>query len=157
MSRDSQGFTLIELIMVIMLLGIVSVVVVPRLPSLVSFEQMGFFDELVGATRYGQKLAIATNCKVQLTITSNSYALAFPDSVANCHAAVPTFSTTVPHVSDTGGYQASAPSGVATIVTPSTPATIVFDAAGAADASHTVQVGSHSFTIHAATGYVETL
>ena len=153
MFYGGRGFTLIEMIMVILLLGIVAVVVVPRMPSVTGFEEMGFFDELVGAARYGQKLAIATNCKVELEVTATSYALSMPDTVANCFASSPTFSTDVPHHSASGQYGNTTPSGV----TISNPATIVFDASGGANSSHTYSIGARSFTVHATSGYVEKL
>ncbi|WP_174672718.1 prepilin-type N-terminal cleavage/methylation domain-containing protein [Candidatus Reidiella endopervernicosa] len=150
---QNRGFSLIELIMVIILLGIVAVVAVPRLPSITDFDEMGFFDELVGAARYGQKLAIATNCKVELEVTASSYALSMPSSVGNCFALSPTFSTDVPHHSASGQYSNAAPSGVSI----SNPATIVFDASGGTSTSHTFSIDGRSFTVHATSGYVERL
>ena len=78
-----QGFSLVELVTVIVILGVMSVVAMPMWFSRTDFEQRGYFDELIQATRYAQKLAVATNCDVQITINPASFSLQQPTSLCN--------------------------------------------------------------------------
>ena len=141
-----QGFSLVELVTVIVILGVMSVVAMPMWFSRTDFEQRGYFDELIQATRYAQKLAVATNCDVQITINPASFSLQQPTSLCN-----------------TANWQAvslpgklppyTAPSGVTVIAGTGV---ITFFASGQASTTRTVTVsGAQSFTVYAATGYVE--
>lgn len=70
-----DGFTLIELIAVIVLLSILGVVAMSRLGNFSGFESRAFYDEVVNALRYAQKLAVSTGCPVEVNITATGYAL----------------------------------------------------------------------------------
>ena len=78
--RSKNGFTLIELVAIIVLLSILSVAALSRLGGLGDFEKRGYFEDVVNALRYAQKLAVATGCNVQVTITASSYRLRQGDS-----------------------------------------------------------------------------
>ena len=41
----------------------------------VAFRSRGFYDEAAGAARYGQKLAVASGCSVQVSFSGNGFAL----------------------------------------------------------------------------------
>lgn len=73
--KCNNGFTLIELIAVIVLLSVMGVVGIARLGNLGEFDSRAFYDEVVNAVRYAQKLAISTGCSVQVTISATGYAL----------------------------------------------------------------------------------
>ncbi len=73
--KFGHGFTLIETISVVLLLAVVGVVAMSRLGDLGGFERRAFFDEVVSAVRYAQKLAVSTGCDVQVNISATGYAL----------------------------------------------------------------------------------
>lgn len=151
MSRPDpeEGHTLVELVMVIVLLGIVSVAVVPRWFNRADFDARGYFDQLISAARYAHKLALVSNCEVRLTINAGSFTLEQPSSAAQCGS--PATWQTVSLPAQDPPY--NAPAGIT-----ATAAIITFDAAGLASANQTITVGgTHSFQVHAATGYVERL
>ncbi|MCP4188421.1 MAG: type II secretion system protein [Gammaproteobacteria bacterium] len=70
-----SGFSLIELVVVMLLLGILSLFAMGRLFDQNQFAARGFFDDMVTAVRFAQKLAVSTGCEVQVLITSTSYQL----------------------------------------------------------------------------------
>lgn len=143
-----RGFSLPELVMVIVILGVVSVTALPMWFSRTSFEQRGWFDELLQATRYAQKLAVASNCDVRITINAGSFSLQQPTAYCN---------TANWQTISLPGKQPpyNAPSDVS--VTAGT-GTLTFLASGLASADRTVTVtgtSSLSFNVYADTGYVE--
>jgi MSHA pilin protein MshC len=148
------GFTLVELVTVIVLLGILSVYAAPRVFDLGIFRERGFFDETQAALRYARKLAVASGCTVQVTLTANSYAL---NQATVCNGGV--FTLPVPHPGGNAGFAATAPAGVT--LAPA-PATLVFDAlgrvsTGIAGASRDFTVGGKSLRLWRESGYVERL
>jgi MSHA pilin protein MshC len=143
-----KGFTLVELVLVIVILGVISVTALPMLFSRTDFEQRGFFDELLQATRYAQKLAVASNCDVQVTLNSGDFALAFLNTPhAHCANAAISLPSKQPPYDAPSGVTLSAGTG-----------TITFHPSGLASADRTVTVTGTSplsFRVYAATGYVE--
>lgn len=149
----ARGFTLIELVMVIVVLGILSVVVMPKMFNRTDFEKRGYGDELMQATRYAQKLAIASGCEVRITINASNFTLAQPANAAQCGSGAINWSTPVSLPGKASPY--NAPSGVT--VTSGT-GSIVFSPAGLASAAASIKInGTNTLQIHAATGYVERL
>lgn len=73
--KYNNGFTLIELIAVIVLLSILGVAAMSRLGNFSGVETRVFYDEVVNAVRYAQKLAVSTGCAVQVNLTATAYAL----------------------------------------------------------------------------------
>jgi len=141
----SQGFTLIELVIVILLLGILAAVAVPKFFNLSDYRERAAYDEVAGAVRYAQKLAVASGCPVQVNITANSYALQQYSTGCTTGA----FATITDHP-----VTANAITGVNLV---SVPQTFIFDAMGRSDSdvSVTINVGDKSFSVIAETGYVD--
>lgn len=76
-SADSQGFTLVEIIMVIVLIGILAVSVVPKLWDTSSLSLEGAAAMVAADIRYAQELAMGSYAakKVEFTQNSNTYTL----------------------------------------------------------------------------------
>jgi MSHA pilin protein MshC len=73
--KNARGFTLIELVVVIVLLAVLGVIALARVGDTRGMANRAFFDEVVSALRYAQKLAISTGCNVQVVLTATGYAL----------------------------------------------------------------------------------
>jgi MSHA pilin protein MshC len=135
-----RGFTLIELVLIIVIIGILAVVVVPSFNSR-PFLERGFFDEVMTAARYGQKLAVASGCRAQLVTTGTGYVLQQPNSCTGADWAA------VQHPARAGGYTGNAPAGLEL-----GSATIVFNPDGSSSIG-AVTVGDYAFSV-ASTGHV---
>lgn len=144
----NQGFTLIELVTVMLLLGILSVVALPRFFKAADYKGRGFYEEVAGAARYAQKLAVASGCDVQLTIAGDSYALHQRQTCDHGSA----FSRNVLRPTGNDAFAGSVPTGVS--LSASDPS-IIFDALGrATPGGVTVTIDGRSFTIAGESGYV---
>jgi MSHA pilin protein MshC len=73
--RSRFGFTLVELVTVIVLLSVLSVLALSRLGNVSGFERRAYYDEVVNALRYAQKVALTTGCSVRVELNTNSYRL----------------------------------------------------------------------------------
>ncbi len=71
-----SAFTLVELLLVLVIIGSISVVAAPRFMPAGGFAERSYFDDTQAAIRYAQKLAVATGCSVQISISSDVYSLA---------------------------------------------------------------------------------
>jgi len=140
--NSEAGFTLIELIIVLMILGITAAVALPRFVNIDSFRTRGYYDEVAGAVRYAQKLAVASGCNVRFAVSSNSYSLQRPDS-----------SCTDTSYVDISGHPVTGNS--IDVGLTSTPASFTFDPMGRCSSAVTLTVGgSETITVIAETGYV---
>ncbi len=145
------GFSTVELVMVIAITAILAATAVPRFFEVGVFQDRTFYDQAIASVRYAQKLAVATRCPVRVQFTATGLALYRPATNSAC--------TTGPYdtpVNDPTGTEATfartAPSGMTL-----TAANFSFTAAGGTAADVTVTVGSRSFRVHAATGFVQEL
>ena len=140
---DESGFTLVELIVVLLVLAIVSAYALPRFFDLDDYRARGDYDEVAGAVRYAQKLAVASGCEVQVDLSGNGYDLQQHET--DCTSG--SFTTIVNHPVTQNTF-----SGISLS---STPATFRFDAMGRCSSNVSVTVGGRSFAVIAETGYVE--
>jgi MSHA pilin protein MshC len=146
-----RGFTLIELVVTMLLIGILAAVALPRFFDATDFSSRAFYDEVIQAARYGQKLAVASGCDVQLSIGAGNYAL--HQRATSCTSGA--FTRDVPRPAGSGSFAAAAPSGVS--LSASSP-TVVFDSLGrATPGGVTVTVDGRDFTIVGESGYVDGL
>jgi len=150
----SSGYTLVELVTVIVILGILAAMAVPRFADHVVFEERGFYEEVVAALRYGQKIAVGSGCPVQISIDANGYALAQQTVLANrCDPGDSSYAVPV-LLPDGQAAAGSTPTGV----TLGPVVTYEFDGLGQTDLGSdlTVSVGSWSLIVQAQSGYVLT-
>ncbi len=150
----SRGYTLVELVTVITILGILAALAVPRFFDAQVFEERGFYEEVVAALRYGQKIAVGSGCPVQISIDASGYDLAQQAVLVNrCDPA--DVSWAVPVLLPDGLAAAgTTPAGV----TLGPVVTYEFDGLGQTDlgADLTVNIGAWSLIVQAQSGYVLT-
>lgn len=148
----SAGFTTIELIVVIVLLGILAAFAVPHFADLDSFRTRAAYDEVAGALRYAQKLAVASGCQVRVVTTLNSYDLQQCSPSVGCTDGTTSFCASSDFVSLSGHPVV----GNSDLSVSLTPRTITFDAMGRSSSGTTITVGgSKTISIVAETGYVD--
>ncbi len=153
-ARVQKGFTLVELVMVIVLLGILSATALPKFVSVATFQQQVFFDDTLNAVRYAQKLAVASGCKVQVSVSANSYVLNRPTNRSQCSGSAAVSESV--HNPGTGAANYSNSESGVTLT--STPATFYFDALGRASADTTLTVASSkTIKVVSDTGFVYAL
>ncbi len=154
MSQSRQtGFTLVEVIMVIVMLGVLSATALPKFFEKNTFAERAFFADTLNAVRYAQKLAVATGCKVQVSISSNSYILnRHGDSSSTSCPGEATYSLSVPHPgTGASSYSGSEPG----ITLSSSVSSFIFNSLGSVSSDATLTVaGSKTISVIAETGYV---
>ncbi|MBS3896309.1 prepilin-type N-terminal cleavage/methylation domain-containing protein [Silanimonas sp.] len=149
-----RGFTLLELLIVLVLLATLGAIALPRLTE-GGFRSSAFAQQVAAALRYGQRLAVASGCEIQVQVhTSGSGGYSVRrragGSDSACGPAGQPF--TVPIPSPTGGdFSAEASGGVQ--VTQGL--TVVFDAQGLpAGGGGTAIVSGRSIVVDGETGFV---
>lgn len=152
--RPSQaGFTLVELVIVIVILGALAVVVLPRLGES-SFRSAAFAEQVATAFRYGQRLAVATGCEIQVEVSSatSSYAVRRrSDGTDTSCGTAGGFSLDVPNPGGSGAFSGTATAGV----TVTQGLVITFNAQGLPSPNGgTAIVGGRSIVVEADTGHV---
>lgn len=139
----SEGFTLIELVVILLVLGILAAVALPKFFNLSDYQERVAYDEVAGAVRYAQKLAVASGCDVQVDQSGNSYALQqhSTDCTTGPFATILNHPVTSNSVSD--------------VTLTSSPSSFVFNAMGRSSSAVTISVGAETMTVVAETGYVD--
>lgn len=142
-NNKQSGFTLVELVVVIVLLGILAAFAIPRFVDIDSFRVRAAYDEVAGAVRYAQKLAVVSGCEVQVVISANGYAL--QQHATDCNSGAFTNITDHPVTNMTFSDVSFSPAQ-----------NFTFDPMGRSSSGTTITVGgTKTLTIVAETGYVD--
>jgi MSHA pilin protein MshC len=150
--RAANGFTLIELVLVIVLLGILSATALPKFFAVSGYQQQMLFDDTLSAVRYAQKLAVATGCKVQVSVNANTYVLKQPAARSQCLSNSAVFSLPV---RNPGTGETSYTHSEAGVSLTAAPATFYFDALGRSSANVLLTVaGVKTIAVVRDTGFV---
>lgn len=143
---------MLELVVVLLLLGILAAVAVPRFFSLRGFQGDFYYDDVLSALRYAQRLAVASGCPVEFRFNGSDYRLT---QRASCETGA--FSRAIAHPgSGAAEYEGRAPGGTAASAT-TNPMTFdalgrVLDGSGAA-VNVTVVVGTRSAVVAGESGF----
>ena len=153
-THATGGFTTVELVLVIVIIGILGAMAGPRFFNNSTFDERAYYDELSSSVRYAQKVAVASGCRVRVSLTANTYELRQQAALGgHCDAADVTFP--VPVLLSSGQtVNGVAPSGI----TAAPPVVFVYDAVGRTNlgADQVVNVGAWSMIIEAESGLVVT-
>ena len=145
------GFTVIELVTSIAIIGILAAVTVPRMFDNSAFSERGYIDELASTLRYAQKVAIASECEVQVSITAAGYSAMQRAAAGNtCNPAGAW--TTVVRRSDGTALAGNSPVDVTSA--PVVTITLDRDGAPMGGAPPLLSVGPFALSVNAADGAV---
>jgi MSHA pilin protein MshC len=146
-SSRERGFTIIELIACIMIMGVVAAMAAPTLVSIQAFTERGYADEVAGALRHAQRVAIASTCPVLVNINGAGYSAWQRPAFANCNAGAWALQVSRP---DGTALAGTAPGG-----TNVAPLAIQYQDDGSlAGGNVMVVIGAHTVSVAAATGRV---
>lgn len=143
MCNNRRGFTFVELVVVIVLLGIMSAFALPKFFNVGDYQARGAYDEVTGALRYAQKLAVGSGCEVQVSIAGNSYEL--QQRATDCTTG--SFTAISGHPIDRGTISGTSLSASHT--------TFIFDNMGRCSVAVTVNVGGRNIRVARETGTVD--
>lgn len=151
---SNAGFTVVELVLVIVIVGILGAIAGPRFFDNSTFQERAYYDELASAIRYAQKVAVASGCRVRVSLAASTYELRQQTALGgHCDTADSVFPLPV-LLPDGQAVSGIAPSGVTAVP----PLVVLYDAQGRTNlvADQTINIGSRSLQIEAESGLVIT-
>jgi MSHA pilin protein MshC len=151
-ANKARAYTLVELVTVIAILAILAAIAGPRFFNQDVFRARGYADEMAGAIRYAQKVAIATGCSVQFTATTAGYQANQQAASGNhCNASSTSWSGAVTN-SDGQVIAGAVPAGVTT-----TAFTLTFGPDGllSSGGGASIAVGGRTLVVSTVSGYAE--
>jgi MSHA pilin protein MshC len=139
----ARGFTLVELLACIVIIGVLVAVTGPRFVSYQPFQERGYADEVAASLRYAQRVAVATRCDVQFTVSATGYQAMQRAAAGGVCSPGGAWSTAVSQA-DANPLSDSAPSGV--VMSPATQ--IEFDWQGRVVGAAPPDLTVGSFRLH---------
>ncbi len=94
-ARTTRGFTLLELVTVLIIVGLIGAATLPRMLDDDSWTERAYVDELSSALRYTQRVAIASDCHVAITVDSTGYSASLRADENACESETGAFTTPV--------------------------------------------------------------
>jgi len=154
LTRRSGGYTIVEVVLVIAILGIIGSVAGPRFFDNTAFDERGYYDEVVSALRYAQKVAVASGCHVRVDVAASTYSLSQQASLAG-HCDPLDASFPLPVLMSTGeAVNGVAPAGI--VVAPAVAFSYNPLGQTSLGANQTLAVGGRLLTVQADSGLVVT-
>jgi MSHA pilin protein MshC len=150
LARNNAGFTIVELVTVMVIAAVLAAVALPRLVDSYGTNERGFYDQVQAALRYGQKITLATQHNVCVTInpgTGPGASLTLQYAAGAGCGPLP-----VPFPGGSAPYSITAPANVALAGS-----SFQFDKAsygGPVPNVPPITVGNRTITVEAVTGYV---
>jgi MSHA pilin protein MshC len=156
---SSQGFTMVELVVIIVILGVISAVILPKLDLASGLSEDARRDQVVAGLRYARQTAVSHRRLVCVTVGASSISL----QIASANPAT-VCTTDLAGPDGTGVFASDLSDGTGNSVTPA--GTIYFqpdgrvstDGAGATIASRTIRIDAsltNVIDLLGETGYVE--
>ena len=138
--RHNHGFTLVELITVMVILGVLAVIGSAKFFNNSTFKDTQYHQEILSAFRFAQKIAIASQCDVSITMTADSYSLTYSGTCSG---------NDVKHPSGKGSYADTDISEINPVLT------FIYNSQGAVTSTgvYSFTVGGHNITVEQVTGY----
>lgn len=149
-TSGQAGFTLVELLTCMVIAGILAAAVGPRFFDNQTLVTRGFVDEVASSLRYAQRIAIASECSVRVTINAAGYRARQRSAHATCNTAGAWDQAVVR--SDGTQLRGSTPSDVAGMPN----AVVIFDRSGnvAGGANIAIPIGLYVINIDRPSGRV---
>jgi MSHA pilin protein MshC len=146
--RQSDGFTLIELVACIVIMAVLAAIAGPRFFDQQTFAARGYAGEVVAALRGARQTAVSSQCDVEVSLDPVTGYRVMQRALANCTGAF----TTPVRLTDGNPLSNAPPSGV--LLAPATQ--IIFGANGQVTgaAPPPLTVGTFTITVNQRSGFV---
>lgn len=83
-TRRASGFTVLELVATIVIVGVLAATAAPTFFNNQPFEERGYADEIASTLRYARRVAVASQCRVAVSIAPAGYTVNQHTTLATC-------------------------------------------------------------------------